>query len=491
MFDIFLAGVWHESNTFSPLPADLQRFRDYQWLEGEVMLAALAGTNTEIGGMHGAARECDFCLHPGLYAAAIPSGPVTRQAFETIAQRIVDALRALPNCDGVLLALHGAMVVEGLPDGDGELLRRVRAVAGERPIVASFDLHANLSDQAFALADVLIGYDTLPHIDMGMRGREAALILHRILVCGRRPDKAMRRLPLITVPQMQATADEPMRSIMHEAHFREQALDLWCCSVVPGFAYADVAHLGVSVLAYGDGAAAERCAEEMARAIWRRRDAFLPELMDVDAAVQLALRSYDGTGPIVIAEPADNVGGGSPGDITFVLEAMLKARASEAIIMLWDPTGVAGAKAVGKGNRFSGAVGGFASKLSGKPVSIDGVVTFLDQVTYARSGPYMTGQRVPMGDVAIVDCGGLKLVLTGERVMPFDADHWTVLGLRPEREKILCVKGAKAWRAGFGAMAAKEIFVDTPGPTPSNVKRLPYRNVKRPVFPLDAGAQLG
>jgi microcystin degradation protein MlrC len=200
MFDVFVAGVWHESNTFSPLPADLQRFRDYQWLEEQAMFAALAGTNTEIGGMYGAAAECGFRLHPGLYAAAIPSGPVTREAFEAIAQSIVVALRTLPRCDAVLLALHGAMVVEGFPDGDGELLRRVREIAGERPIVATFDLHANLSDQAFACADVLVGYDTLPHIDMGMRGREAAMILRRILASGHRPQKAMRCLPLITVP---------------------------------------------------------------------------------------------------------------------------------------------------------------------------------------------------------------------------------------------------------------------------------------------------
>lgn len=485
MFEVFVAGVWHESNTFSPLPADLARFRAYQWLQGEAMFSALADSNTEIGGMVGAAQECNFRLHPGLYAAAIPSGPVTRDAFETIAQQMLAALRECGPVDGILLALHGAMLVEGLGDGDGELLRRVRAEVGDKPIVATFDLHANLSDLAFELADVLVGYDTLPHIDMGMRGREAALLMRRILASGKRPDKAMCRLPLITVPQQQASAEEPMRSIMHEVHFREQALDLWCCSVAPGFAYADVAHLGVSVVAYGEHNSARSAVRDIAQLIWKKRREFLPELVALDDAIRLAVESYDASGPIVIAEPADNVGGGSPGDITYVLEAMLREKAAPAVIMLWDPRAVAHAQRVGRGNRFSGEVGGFASEFSGKPVAIDGVIEFLDRVSYTRSGPYMTGQVVPMGDVAVVNCAGLRVVLTGERVMPFDADHWTVLGIKPEQQKILCVKGAKAWRSGFGAIARKEIFVNTPGPTPSDVTRLPYRNVPRPIFPLD------
>lgn len=487
MFDIFLAGLWHESNTFSPLVVDLERFHAYQFFEGEEMVAALRGTNTEIGGFLSACAECNFRVHPGLYAAAVPSGPVTRAAYETLTQSILTQLRATERVDGVYLALHGAMVAQDHADADGELLRRVRAVAGDKPIVATFDLHANLSDATFAHADLLIGYDTLPHVDMGMRGREAALLLRRVLATGVRPRKAMRRLPLITVPQQQATAEEPMRSIMHEVHLSEQALELWSCSVVPGFAYADVPHLGVSVLAYGAGDSAQHCVDHIARLIWRRRAQFLPELMAVDEAVSVALRSYDGRGPIVIAEPADNVGGGSPGDITFVLAAMMHAKAGSAVIMLWDPTAAATAKQVGRGGHFRHAVGGFASEYSGKPILIEGVVEFVEHVTYTRSGPYMTGQIVPMGDVAIVNCNGLRVVLTSERVMPFDADHWTVLGIQPEQERILCVKGAKAWRAGFGTIARKEIFVDTDGPTPSNVSRLPYRNIRRPMFPLDAG----
>src|SRR5580692_914287 len=213
---ILFGGVWHETNSFSPITTDLEAFRKFQFVEGNELLTAYLGTNTEIGGFTEAAPTLGLRPIPTLFAGAVPSGLVTRAAIDFVVDAICDRARA-GGFDAVYLALHGAMVAEGLPEADAYVVRRVRDTVGpDMLIVATFDLHANLSPAIVAAADVLIGYDTLPHVDMAERGREAASVLARLMSSGERPRKAFRKIPLLTVPQMQATDFSPMREIMAE-----------------------------------------------------------------------------------------------------------------------------------------------------------------------------------------------------------------------------------------------------------------------------------
>lgn len=480
---VLVAGLWHETNTFSPIATGLAAFRAYQWAEGDGLAARYAGTNTEIGGMLKAAAGADLAVVPGLFAGAIPSGTVTRDAFEALAGRIVEtARRELP--DGVLLALHGAMVADGFPEADAELACRVRrALPADAPLVATYDLHANVSAALVEACDMLIGYDTFPHTDMGARGEEAAERLAAMLATGTRPAKAFRKLPMIPVPQMQATAEPPMAAVMARVAEAEAVAGVDVVSVAQGFAYADVDHLGVAVTGYGsDPTALAREVDAVAAALEAVREAFRPALVPVEQAVSLA--AEPGTGPVVLVEPADNVGGGAPGDGTAILAEMLRRRVAGTVV-IWDPVAVAAAR--GRA-RFAGPVGGRTLPvLHGGPVDVEGAVV-LDEpaVRYVRDGAYMTGQQVPMGDVAVVRTGfGLNVVLTGERVMPFDDTHLRRVGIDPAAEPALVAKSGSAWKIAFQAIARRAVVVDTGGVCASLVERLPYtREAARRCWPL-------
>lgn len=483
---VLLAGLWHETNTFSPVKADLAAFRAYQYAEGDEIFARYGGTNTEMGGMTEAGRALGFDLVPAVFAGAIPSGTVTREAIDTLVGRICETARqALETgpLDGALIGLHGAMVAEGIERADAYVLERLREVVGPGlPIVATYDLHANLNAELVQLADVLIGYDTFPHVDMGDRGREAAQVLSRILESGTRPAKCLVKLPLLTVSQMQATHDHPMREVMPLVEEAERDPGIWTCSIGQGFPWSDIASLGVGVVAYGEAAAARRWANRIAQAIWDRREDFVPDLIPPEEAVRLAVARN--RGPIVLAEPSDNVGGGTPGDGVVLLKALLEGGARKAVMVIWDPEAVRQARAAGLGGRFSGLVGGHASELHGPPTRLDGEVVFLETVTYRRDGRYMTGQRVPMGDVAVIRAGGVQVVLTSERCMPFDDTHLRACGVQPREQHILVAKSGAGWKGAFGDYAEHAYFVDTPGTGASNLDRVPLTRLQGPFFPL-------
>ena len=486
---IVIGGIWHETNTFSPLATDRECFERFQLVEGEAILDVFAGTNSEIGGMIEAARELGVHLVPSIFGGALPSGKVKRSALDYFVDRICLQVRQTSGVNGVLLALHGAMVAEGLDEADAHVLRQVRRVLGpSRPLVATFDSHANLSEAAVRTADLLIGYDTLPHVDMAEHGAEALRLLHRMLREGRRPRAAFRKLPLLSAPQRQATTESPMREVMDRCRQLERDPGAWTVSVVLGFPYADVPHLGMAVLSYADRQRdADAAADTLAAEMWERREAFLPELEAPAPAVWRAASAR--AGPVMLIEPADNVGGGAPGDGTVILEALLACKPSSAAIVLWDPVAAAAAREVGAGGRFQRLVGGNTLALHGPPVPLDGRVEFCAEVRYRRDREYYRGQMINLGPVARVAAGGVEVVLTSERLMPFDTMHLRSVGLTPAALNIIVMKCASNWSVAFGDIAAEAIYVDTPGVCSSNLTRMPYSRFTGTCFPLEAATQ--
>ncbi len=485
---VVIGGIWHETNTFSPLLTDLDCFRQFQLIEGDAIREVFDGTNSELGGMLEAARELGVDVVPTVFGGAVPSGRVSREALDYLVDRICAGLHAAPAADGVVLALHGAMVAEGLEEADAYVLRRVRQALGpDRPLVATFDSHANLTDAAVRSADVLVGYDTLPHVDMAERGSEALRLLHRLLRERRRPCLAFRKLPLLTTPQRQATTESPMREVMDRCHRLEREVGSWTASAVLGFPYADVPHLGMAALAYADEQAhADEMADALAGAIWERREAFVPELMSPARAIARA--ASPGEGPVMLIEPADNVGGGAPGDGTVVLKALLERASASAAIVIWDPVAAEAAREAGTGARFRQRVGGNTLALHGPPVALDGRVEFCDRVVYRRDRDYYRGQFIDLGVVARVAAGNVQVILTSERLMPFDTMHLRSVGLVPETLSIIVMKCASNWSVAFGDIASDAIYVDTPGVCSSNLARMPYTRLDRACFPLDMDA---
>jgi microcystin degradation protein MlrC len=484
---VLVTGVWHETNSFARTPTDLAAFEAYQLVRGAAMVDAFAGSNTEIGGMIAAAGAHDLGLIFGLFAGAVPSGLVTAGAFAALRDETCARAHAAGPLDGILVALHGAMVAEGEDDADAVLLAGLRAAVGpEVPLVATFDIHANLSPALFAAADVLIGYDTYPHTDMAERGAEATACLAGILASGRRPAKALRKLPLLTVPQVQATAESPLREVLAGLHALEAGPDVLTASLPVGFPYADVAQLGVAVVAYGDSlAAVDAAADRLADGVWSRRHEFLPALVPADEAVRRAMAAPHG--PVVLVDVADNVGGGAPGDGTVLLAALLAAGAQDAVVVLWAPAAAGTCATLGPGARFHGEIGGSDGR-HGTALTLAGTILRAGAVEYRRRSSYMTGQLVRLGEVVVLDAGGVRVVLTERRATPFDADHLRVLGIAPEAQQILVCKSAIGWRAAFGEIARAHLFVDTPGICASDLGQFAYSKGQDAMFPLDPAA---
>ncbi|MGI9493256.1 MAG: M81 family metallopeptidase [Geminicoccaceae bacterium] len=482
---IGVGGIWHETNTFSTELTGSADFEAYQLALGDDLIARYENTGTELGGMIEGARHHGLSLAPTLFAAAVPSGVIERAALAGLVDQLIAKLEEAMPLVGMLLVLHGAAVADGIDDADGWILARLREVlAPDLPLIATFDCHANLSQAMVDHADMLIGYDTYPHVDMAARGREAADAMASMLRAERRPASAFRKLSLLTAPQMQATAEAPMVDIMAALHRLEADGTILNGSIAMGFAYADTADLGASVLVYADDhAAADQAASDLASQIWKARDRFDPKLTSIGDAMRIATTTHET--PLVLAEAADNVGGGSAGDGTVVLEALLRAKIEGAVIVIADPEAVTIADAAGVSGRFQGLVGGKVDRLHGDPISIDGEVLLLTDGRYRHTGSYMTGYETSMGRTAVVQASGVKIVLTSLRTMPFDAGQLHAVGIDPAEQRVIVAKSAIAWRAAYGPIAKQAITVDSPGIATSNLARLKYRKRPSPLYPLD------
>ncbi len=488
---IAVAGFMHESNTFTPLHTDRAAFAAQGFATGPALCDEWRDAHHEVGGFLEAAAAEGFEPVPLLMAWATPSGPVTDAAFYEITAALVDALRkARP--DGLLLALHGAMVAVSHLDADGEILARLRSAVGpDLPIAVTLDLHGNVSQRLVDQCDLAVAYRTCPHVDQRECGRRAAALLVRRLRGEVRPCQALAKPPMILNIMAHDTSREPLRSFMEAARALEQKPGILAASLLPGFAYADVPQMGPSVLVVSDGdpTLARREADALAESLWQARHAFAPALPDAAAAVRQALAAP--RLPVVLVDTGDNVGGGSAGDGTIVLAELLRQGATDSVVCLYAPDEVRQCQAAGAGGEVALTVGGKVDRLHGEPVAVGGVVRRLHDGTYVETAVRHGGKRVNhMGPTALVELPGRNLlVLTTLRHPPFSLGALTCLGIEPERQRILVVKAAIAYKAAYAPVAGTILEADTPGLTAVNPARFAYRHVRRPLFPLDDFAQ--
>ncbi len=483
---VLLARLKHETNTFSSLSTGREAFASTSLYAGDEILPEFRGTNTDLGGFLRVADAEGWDVVPTVAANATPGGVVTDDAFSSYLDRILDGIDA-HDPDAVLLGLHGAMVSQRHRDGDGRILEDVRTAVGDDvPVMATLDLHANVSDRMIDHADGLFGYDTYPHVDIGDTGETAARAMAATLRGELEPTVVIERAPLLPpLPPLQ-TAAEPMASLLSTAAGAESDL-VPDVSVLGGFAYADVPEAGFSVVGVADesvaGEVADACADLAAAAADRRHE-FDRTYTGVSEAVAEAA-AWDRDDPLVLADIADNPGGGSAQDGTVVLDALLDAGVEDAAIAaIYDPAAVDAAADAGVGERVTVDLGGH-TEANGDPITVEGYVRLLSDGLYRNRGPMSTGLEVSFGRTAVLAVDGVDVIVASHRQQPYDPEAFRSHGIAPGRKRVLVLKSTVHYRAAFEPIAGGIREVSAPGLCSPDLSSFAYEHLPRPRYPLD------
>jgi microcystin degradation protein MlrC len=432
-----VATFAHETNTFSRMPTARRDFETCDLRYGGELLERYAHTNTCVGGMIDAAAVREIALVPSIAAAAVPAGRVTSDVFDHVVARLAADLRAAGPLDALLLDLHGAMVTEAHDDGEGALLAAVRDVVGpELPIAVTLDFHANVTPAMARHATFLVGYKTYPHIDMADRGREATERLADVLSGRLRPAVALRQPRLLPPVGRQGTAGGPMRRLYDRAAELERDPGVATISIFAGFPLADVhdAGLSVYVVTHDDQARADTIADELTEMAWTHRHEFLHTARPVGEAVRQAL-AMEGR-PVILADMADNTGGGASGDGTELLRELLHVGARGATVAcLWDPEAAARCARAGVGATVTVVVGGKVDDHHGAPIEVTGRVRTLSDGRFVHKGPMMRGLEGRLGTTAVLDVQDIKVILISNRWQTLDPEMLRFVGSIPSASR--------------------------------------------------------
>lgn len=495
---LLIAMMLHETNTFSPVPTDLQRFAlsvGEAPPVGQAAVDAFRGTGTATGAFIALAEEAGAQFEIVMGAHAAPSGLVHDEAYDTMTQQIVQAVQR-GGWDGILLDLHGAMVTQTHEDGEGELLRRIRAVDATTPIAVAYDMHANVYDDMVRLAQVVAGYQTYPHVDMYQTGERAGRALLKLIRGQARPTVAWGRVPMIPHVMRQSSLDEPNKSIQARAQQMEREGAL-CASLFVGFPHADITNAGLSavVVTDNDPALAQRLCNELLQQAWNTREQWVYQLEPLADSVARAQRQSDELkqGPVVLLDHYDNTASGGTMDTTAVLAEVLRQGLKDvAFFALYDPQAVREAMAAGVGAKVRLQVGG---KLpmprmphTSEPLWLEGTVKTLSGGKYRCKGPMSAGARQDMGLSAVIDTGAVEVALITRHVEPFDVNALLTLGIDPTQKRFVVLKSRVHWRAGMGPLAKAVVECAGAGACTSNYAELRFERLRRPIYPLDANA---
>jgi len=495
-----IALIKHETNTFSPLPTPLSAFGHGNGPAfGAAARARFAGTNTPMGAyLDLAAREGAEIVTP-VAAEAWPSNKTSRATFEALVRPLEEAVRA--GCDAALLDLHGAMVIEDCDDAEGEIVRRLRAIAPQLPIAVTLDYHTNLSAELVANATVITGYKTYPHVDMYEVGKLAGEILLRALNGEIEPVMAWGWLPLLASIMRHAPEDGPSGDILRYARAMETSGKVLAATLLPSFPHADTPYTGVSAIVVADGrrggdAAAREVCDRMLAMAWERRAEYAFAAPPLAESVATARRLGEAApgGPVLLIDHCDNCGSGGAQDVMAVVGEILRQRLDDvAVAPIRDPAAVAQMIAAGSGNPVRLSLGGHTDMPAigrrGEPLELSGKVGAITDGEFTITGPMYTGIRTFLGRTAVleVDNGGAKMeiVITERAHEPMDLGVFTHCGIDPSRKRYIMLKSRIHYRAGFKPIAAHIVECAGAGVTNADLSVYRYRKLTRPIFPLD------
>ncbi|HEY0942735.1 MAG TPA: M81 family metallopeptidase [Steroidobacter sp.] len=478
--------LMQESNSFSPLATTLATFENYFLHRGDAILNAdFERARIEIHGFLSVLREAGATAVPLLAAGAFAGGPLTRDCFEALVSEMEARLRAALPVDGLLLALHGSLIVEG-SGGDAEIIARLRKVLPAHvPIGITFDLHGHITADMLQPNCFHVGYQQYPHIDIYETGERAARLMLDTLDGKRRPVMALSKCPMVLSAVCARTTDGGLAPVVAAARQAEQSGRVLHASLFPVQPWIDVPDLGFAALVCADDdvAAAERVAAELAQQAWNLRGEFNPDLIELDDAIRIGLSC---NGLTVVSDGGDAPSGGSAADSACVLRALLAAGAHEGqrlvYLSLCDPAAVSVAERAGVGAVVNMDIGHFYSRKDGDPVRVTATVQSISSGQYRMRDQDM---QIGMGKTAVLAVGALRILV---RVMPsfeWDVAMYLSQGLDPAAAALIFVKSPGGFRHSYAKWAQRILVADTPGPTCANMKRVPYTKVTRPLYPLD------
>jgi microcystin degradation protein MlrC len=503
MARIAIGGFQHETNTFAPQKATWADFeRADAWppfLRGPELIAAVEGFNIPIAGAIKTLRALGHQLMPLCWCSAPPSSYVETEAYEKVAGWMIEDLRQAGPIDAVYLDLHGAMVAEHYQDGEGELMRRIREVVGDRlPLVASLDYHTNMTAAMVRHATAMVGYRTYPHVDMADTGSRAARLLDRLITDRRPLYKAFRQIDFLIPLVWQCTLLDPAKGIFDTLEEIERGtersgtpsgshnLGIVSITHTPGFPPADIAECGPALVVYGhDKIAAEAAADRLADAIRAKEPEFAGRLWSADEATLEGIRlAKTATKPIILADVQDNPGTGGTSDTVGLLRALIAHKAKGAVIgMIVDPPSAEAALAAGEGailERGIGAVVGYGGET---PVEAAWRVVKLGSGVFTGTGPFYGGAKFQIGPMALLtdDASGVSVVVACKRIQAADQEMFRHVGVEPAKTPILALKSTVHFRADFQPIAATILTVQSPGAHITDPAEFPYRNLRKGV----------
>ncbi|HNS32782.1 MAG TPA: M81 family metallopeptidase [bacterium] len=503
--NILIASIKTETNTFASAPTTLNDFRrgvasfstsgenQKDFPRGKDILNHFRSTRTITGGYINSAEKNGLSLEYLIYCQATPGGTVKQDAYDFLKGELLQRMDEAEGYDGIHLDLHGAMVSEKTEDVEGDIIASVRQKAGDRiPIVVTLDLHANITALMAREANVIIGYDQYPHTDMYERGMEAADVMASILKGKVVPTLAYRQIPLITLPPKQCTLTEPMASLLAKAHDIERKDKVINVTLSMGFPFSDIRDTGVSVLVTtnNDRSLAENLVSEMAHAIWEKRDEFSVRLTPISEAIDYAGKKAKGL--VVLADGSDNPGGGGPCDGTVILQEFIDNKVENAVVaVIADPQSVKQAIEAGVGNTVTLKLGGKTDNLHGKPVQITAYVKLLSDGRFVPEGLMGAGAIGNMGRTAVLVKEGVEIVVTEHRLQPYDTALLRSVGIEPTRRRLIALKSAVHFRGTYQKIAERIFDADTPGVHRPDFSRFQYKNLRKPIYPLQQHGEEG
>ncbi|WP_353144201.1 M81 family metallopeptidase [Paracoccus sp. (in: a-proteobacteria)] len=489
MTRLVLARVNHETNTFSPVKTPLAAFAP-KW--GGDALAAARDYPAALGAFYAFARRIGAEIEVPVVAHAMPSAPVEDEAFGAMAQAILTAVEK--GCDGILLDLHGAMVTRSHDDGEGELLRRVRASAPGVPTGVALDLHGNITQGMLDHCDVIVGFKTYPHVDMVETGEHVIRMFEPLLAGAPRPAMALSHPPMLAATLcMNTTTDCAMTDLIALARQAETRPGVQAVSVFGGFPIADLAETGLSIVTVADTPQlAHEVAQELGREAWRRRAEYVYAEEPLPQSIARAAALADGAAPVLLLDHGDNCMSGGSCDVMDVLEDLLAAGQDGILVgPVADPETVAQLFAAGEGAEVQILLGNKtpADGLPAPhpPLRLTGRVMALSDGRYRVSGPIYHGQELSMGRAAAFDAGTAQIVICEEPHEPLDLGCFSCLGLDATKARFLHLKSRMYCRPVFEPLAKAVVECASSGVTASNYDLFAFKKLARPIYPLDAG----
>lgn len=495
---VALLGLMLESNSFAPVTGR-DDFLKRLYVAGDEFRAELNRSESrlpaEMLSFHSTMdRSIEWEPVPILIGLVEAGGPIDHAFFEEALAEMRTRLQAAMPLDGVYICNHGAMITTEDRDPDGTIFGMVRDIVGpDVPIVATLDLHGNVSDRTVEAADVVISYQTNPHVDMVARGQDAAHTLNEMFN-GMRPGAAIIRLPVTPPTVTLLTAEGPYADLISYGHSRLTP-DIVNISILGGFAYADTPKNGLAIIvtARSGKAAAEKLAQEIAEHAWADHERYVPRLTSLEDAVARAVQAGEDptVKPVALADVADNPGGGANGNTTWILEALVKAGAKGAVLGIFnDPALAEEAMQRGEGARFKAVFNRKEPDQFSRRFEAEATVLRIrDGDCVGRRGFY-AGRRLNLGTTALLDLGGVKVVVVSIRTQCADPVFLEMMGIDIGKARSVTVKSRGHFRAGFDEFFGHDqvIEVDAPGLSSPILSRFDFKHLPRPVFPIDPDA---